>query len=866
MQNKSKIAATIILILLMTSVTLMTGMAVKPAQAALSEMLNETQSPPPGVTPFLTQWTKAFLSIRDNVIGLGQTNVFNVWISPSIETNRRYMNNITKAFEVVLTKPDGSVVKLYPGNANSEATQWTPYTVDQVGLWTAQFNFKGTYFPPMVVDVGVSYGVPAGTLLHDLYMQPSSSPVGNFTVQQDPMQSWPPSPLPTGYWEWPIDIHNREWWSISGGWPMTAYDASTYSAYFDMLYPGCNPRDIGQDNQGTFVPFVTGPNSAHVLRANHNLATGGINGGPAGITSQLADDGYPSVVYHGRCYKTVTKVMPDLVNGTYRSVPQSVAECFDLRTGEVYYDIPIDDGGVTPTMIVYDQGAQTQSDTPTYTPELLGSISGGRLIKINPTTGAVTTNVSIAPLNTGATLISQMDEQWLSVQNAGTTANPSYRLINWTSVGSSTNYTTRIWSNTSYARSSLPSYRDWNTGLGATVSGYEIEGTRQGQNCTGYDLWTGQTLWTKNVSEPAYSSINVADHGKLAILSMFGFFVCMDLRTGNELWRSPTMNYPFGANAFGVYGVASAYGMIFRNGYDGLYAFNWTTGAIQWYAPRLSKAFDESTYTSYLGGPATYAGQTQVRIADGKVYIYSGEHSPNQPVTRGWSLYCYDVYTGKELWELPIGGSIMFSTPPSTGPIVDGYLYFPSTDGVTYIIGIGKSATTVTASPKTLAQGAQVLIEGSVLDQSPAQPGTPCVAEESMTTQMSYLHLQYPIAGIYGNLTITGVPVTLTAVGSDGTSYNVGTTTTNGYYGTFAMAWTPPKADTYTIMANYAGSAAYDASGASTSVAVSTAPAANNTSGTTVNTAPDNTNLLYGILVAVIIAIVLALAALIRKK
>ena len=52
------------------------------------------------------------------------------------------------------------------------------------------------------------------------------------------------------------------------------------------------------------------------------------------------------------------------------------------------------------------------------------------------------------------------------------------------------------------------------------------------------------------------------------------------------------MNYPFGASAFGVYGIASAYGMIFRNGYDGLYAFNWTDGKIVWEASSTKGGID----------------------------------------------------------------------------------------------------------------------------------------------------------------------------------------------------------------------------------------------------------------------------------
>jgi len=250
-----------------------------------------------------------------------------------------------------------------------------------------------------------------------------------------------------------------------------------------------------------------------------------------------------------------------------------------------------------------------------------------------------------------------------------------------------------------------------------------------------------------------------------------------------------------------------------------------------------------------------------VRIADGKLYIYDGEHSPQQPRVRGWSLYCIDVWTGEIDWEFPITGGISFSTPPSTGPIVDGYLYFPATTGDTYIFGKGKSATTVTASPKTIANGATVLIEGTVLDQSPAQPGTPCVSKDSMTTQMSYLHLAYPVDGIWHNETITGVPVTLSALDSNGTYYDIGTTTTNGYGGTYGLVWTPPKQDTYTVMANFVADDSYGSSMATTHLAVGPAPATNNNSGGSTNTvAPDYTMTIIGGVIAVIIAVVIAVA------
>jgi hypothetical protein len=126
-----------------------------------------------------------------------------------------------------------------------------------------------------------------------------------------------------------------------------------------------------------------------------------------------------------------------------------------------------------------------------------------------------------------------------------------------------------------------------------------------------------------------------------------------------------------------------------------------------------------------------------------------------------------------------------------------------------------------------------------------------------METQMEYLHLQMPITGLWGNETLTGVPVILTAIGSDGTVIDIGTTTTNGYYGAFGYAWTPPKEDTYTIMASFNGDDSYGSSTAATFASVGPAPATPTPTPTPQPQAePDNTPLIYAT-VAIIIAIVI---------
>ena len=89
--------------------------------------------------------------------------------------------------------------------------------------------------------------------------------------------------------------------------------------------------------------------------------------------------------------------------------------------------------------------------------------------------------------------------------------------------------------------------------------------------------------------------------------------------------------------------------------------------------------------------------------------------------------------------------------------------------------------------------------------------------------------MQMPIDGVWHNQTITGVPVTLTAISSTGEYIDIGTVTTSGYYGTFGVTWTPTQEGTYEIVASFAGDESYGSSGASTTVAVGPSASAGGT-------------------------------------
>ena len=242
------------------------------------------------------------------------------------------------------------------------------------------------------------------------------------------------------------------------------------------------------------------------------------------------------------------------------------------------------------------------------------------------------------------------------------------------------------------------------------------------------------------------------------------------------------------------------------------------------------------------------------------MYTYNTEHTPTFPIARGWGIHCINITTGQGIWTL--------DNPMQYGGIADGYLAASNPwDGSMYVFGKGLSATTVTAPNVVMPKGNGIVIQGTVLDQSPAQPNTPCVSKDSMQTQMQYLHLQAPKAGLWGNETITGVPVTLTAIDSNNNVIQIGTTTTNGYYGTFGYTWTPPSEGQYTILASFAGDDSYGSSSAATTISVGIAPTVAPTASPPA--APvDYMPTLTGILVAVIVAIVvsvIALAVVLRK-
>ncbi|UCC58222.1 MAG: PQQ-binding-like beta-propeller repeat protein [Candidatus Bathyarchaeum sp.] len=826
---KSKTAAIAIILLMISAFVVMVNVSVQSQtyQPAGSQPL------PSGVTADLTLDTISYLSFRPNPVGSGQNILVNIWLQPPID-NSRYLTGL----EVTITDPNGDKDVIGPIDTyHGDSTAWFEYPVNEVGDWKIKFDFPGGYYP-----AGDYVDVRRGgskTFDESVYYKPSTSGEKTLTVQDEPVLSWPPAELPTDYWTRPIPIENREWWEIGGNFPFTGLgggpgwpaETNTYStADYD------------------FIPYVQGPNTAHIVWRRQG-ALAGIIGGQFGYRSYGAGEGtyagVPSIIFQGRCYDTITK----MVDGE----PTRVWQCYDLRTGEVYWERI---GVPEPTTLVYNRlgpsapgaGETGRGKGGSWGFVHLTYIGGGRMIKYDPWSGNVVKNVSIAPLTSGTVY---REPYVLSVQNLG---GGQYRLINWTTtdydeLGNSLTMDERVMNNVTWPWRNLGDTQDFETGIAIDAYGFTDPATGVSINVgiSAANMRAGGEMWdiTADIGFGYFStSTAVADHGKFALRFNDGKWRCYDQYNGNYVWTSGEEEWPWGA--FGAYSVATAYGLIYDFSYAGIYALDWDDGSIEWHYYPGDPGY-EAAFSSYPFFTNSY-------VADGKIYIANGEHSPTQPLMRGWRLHCIDATTGKGLWNISGGGSV--------GPIADGYLTFDSRyDGHMYVFGKGKSETTVTAPDAAVPKGTAITIKGSVLDMSPAQPGTPCVSAESMATYMEYLHMQKPIPDGY---TVTGVPVMLLALDADDNVIEIGTTTTD-MSGKFAYAWTPPDQGLYKITATFLGDDSYGSSWDETAVTVGPAleevnlePIEGSTSNVEESVSSLTTYVIV-ILVIVIIALVIAL-------
>jgi outer membrane protein assembly factor BamB len=245
----------------------------------------------------------------------------------------------------------------------------------------------------------------------------------------------------------------------------------------------------------------------------------------------------------------------------------------------------------------------------------------------------------------------------------------------------------------SFSNPSSPSTMVWKTyirgggitGIGTTYGDGKIF-TGSFENIQyALDAKTGKTLWTTNTKGPMVFTGAYADglyfKGGSDDNTMYAF----NASTGKIVWT-----YTPDTNGYFVTGCAVAYGMVYEMNKDGyLYAFNMYTGDLVW---------------KYKGPNDSLMWPGMPTVADGKIYLTTGESAQYNGPAGTSEFSCINAYTGQQIWKL----SDMEALPPRESAIV-AY-------GTLYIIPGDVTTSVDTISGNEYATDQQVL---AIKDVSP---------------------------------------------------------------------------------------------------------------------------------------------------
>ena len=119
------------------------------------------------------------------------------------------------------------------------------------------------------------------------------------------------------------------------------------------------------------------------------------------------------------------------------------------------------------------------------------------------------------------------------------------------------------------------------------------------------------------------------------------------LDDGSSLWSTniPVRPMQFFSSGSGAgQRCVTAYGNIYTQGFGGeILCIDTNTGDLLWRFNNTNSGVDTS-----WGLIPTFIGA----IADGKVYAFNNEHSPNSPLYKGYSIYCLNATTGEQIYKM----------------------------------------------------------------------------------------------------------------------------------------------------------------------------------------------------------------------
>jgi hypothetical protein len=811
----------------------------------------------------------AYLIIEPNPVGVGQTTyvamILDVPLPSASEANdiRRH------DYKLTITAPDGTqTVKTWARVADTTGAQSTSFTPTMVGTYNFTFTYPDQNYTWTTAQGGSAawYGV---TFL-------GTSTTGTLTVQQDMVQPTADSPLPSEYWTRPIYGEDSNWYTIGSNWLGSAF-LGTFQ----------------QGSQSFWQQSGTGPESSHIVWTTpmeDGGVVGGVNTGIVGAT-YYSGGSYEgrlgsAIIMGGRLYYKAP--LSDQYANANNSITYAGSYiCRDLRTGKILWQN--DNLNFNPTFgELYDYESANQHGVipngylwQTFSPP--GSVSNQTWIAYDGLTGKWLFNLTDVP-TAGVIAYTSQGEIVKYILNYNTTAKSGWlALWNWTSAqgvpasasfsnagtsngvqlnaaGSGTNYlqfrpvgriinasTAYSW-NVSITADLTGALTTQNPTINYVLPGDIILGTTPSiapgvlsirGTVNPYQVWTldltsgseGRLIWKKSFTPPSQNmTVNL---GPLDPVNRVWTTTTAEdmqyqgykLSDGSSLWTTdlPVRPAQFWSSGSGAgQRCTTAYGNLYTQGFGGeMFCVDTKTGATLWKFNNTDSGID----TSWGLMPIFVAA-----IADGKVYAFNNEHSPNSPLYKGYSIYCLNATTGEQIYKMLSWSGQIGGQGGSTALLADGTLcYYNYYDNQVYAIAKGPSETTVTASPKVSFNGDKVLVEGTVTDISAGTQSTelaarfpagiPAISDASQSAWMEYVYMKQERP-----TNATGVPVILSAVDPNGNYVTLGTATSDEN-GAFKLAYTPDIPGTYTVIATFAGSGSYYGSHAETGIYVDT-PAA----------------------------------------
>jgi hypothetical protein len=759
--------------------------------------------------------TYLFIRAEPSPVGVGQPIYINLFLSkPTVTSGMGSTGDLYTGLTIEIIDPDGQKSTMGPFTADATGgVGGLSYTPTKVGNYT----FQGFYPGQTLTQSASSFFGPDYSHVTEA---PSTSTIDTVTVQEDPIPTYNIPPLPTEYWSRPIYATNYAWASLGGSW----YGLGVPSFATTGMY----------DAQGNFNAYSQAPNTAHIVWTKPT-ALGGQVGEPIPgdqesqyASSTIISNFFEPIIISGILLYSEYPLL--------NSNPESW-NAVDLRTGETLWsELPgidvVRPGDSTAEKLRMGQTVKFHSMQEYGSFSLFYSQIGGGFFTSGPITYRLYEPFSgeyVGEINNVISSSYVMDTD-ATHENVGTIFGyytSSGNLCLWNSTLCFNNGVDAVEMMRPPTSVNYTQGTQWSVPIPTTLNGQAISPAlsiakvtpevillRSAPNLVtqasmgysveaGFDALTGNQLWITNRTIPLYQSISV-------LCARDGYYVTHNqdtneaygysLETGKQLWGPIKLE----GNALSTLTRSGdiAYGRAYIWDFGGyVNAIDLETGKIDWTYVPPSTGYD----TPYGVDPIWGFGTPS--IADGKLFLASS-HMYNPPMYSGAKRLVLNATDGSVVW------SIKSFDGRCPGAIADGYLVtWNAFDKQIYTYGKGQTSITATIQNDIIKLGNDIMIKGTVTDQSPGTKnadriarfpeGVPAVSDESMSDWMEYVYMQQPKP-----TDTTGVPVTLSVIDSNNNYRQIGTTTTDAD-GFYSFNWTPDIAGKYTVYATFDGSESY---------------------------------------------------------